>query len=81
VALAWARWVARRQLAARSDAVDLDRIGALIDDAREALRAHSTIDRALTTSVNKIGQAKGHLVTLVAGVEAALASIEGELSA
>jgi len=32
---------------ASSDAVDLDRIGSLIDDARQALRTRSTIDRAL----------------------------------
>jgi hypothetical protein len=81
LAVAWARWVARRQLAASSDAVDLDRIGSLIDDARQALRTRSTIDRALTTSANKIGEAKGHLASLVASVEAALASIEGEIAA
>lgn len=79
--LAWARWVARRQLAADADSVDLDRVGSLIDDARQALRTRSTIDRALTTSANKIGEAKGHLASLVASVEAALASIEGEIAA
>jgi hypothetical protein len=80
LAVAWARWLARRHLAAGGDAVDLDRIGSLIDDARHALRTRSTIDRALTMSVNKIGEAKGHLATLVAAVEAAIAGIEGEIA-
>jgi hypothetical protein len=81
LALAWARWVVRRQLASNTESVDLDRIGSLIDSARQALRTQSTIDRALTTSANKIGEAKGHLVSLVAEVEAALANIEGEIAA
>lgn len=81
LSIAWARWVVRRQLAAEGDTVNLDRIGALIDAARQALRTQSTIDRALTTSVNKITEAKGHLGSLVAEVEAALAGIEGEIAA
>lgn len=80
LAVAWARWLARRQLAATGDTVDLDRIGSLIDDARQALRTRSTIDRALTTSANKIGEAKGHLAALVAAVEAAITGIEGEIA-
>src|SRR5262249_50433156 len=72
---AWARWGVRRQLCGTTETVDLDRIGALIDSARQALRTQSTIDRALTTSANKIGEAKGHLVALVADVETALAGI------
>ena len=81
LACCWARWVARRQLAAGGDTVDLDRVGSLIEDARQALRTRSTIDRALTTSANKITEAKNHLGTLVAEVEAALAAIEGEIAA
>jgi hypothetical protein len=45
------------------------------------LRTQSTIDRAPTTSANKIGEAKGHLGSLVGDVEAALASIESEIAA
>jgi len=81
LAVAWGRWVVRRQLSADTDSIDLDRIGSLIDCARQAMRTQSTIDRALTTSANKIGEAKGHLASLVAGVEAVLASIEGEIAA
>lgn len=81
LACCWARWIARRQLSAAGDTVDLDRIGALIEDARQALRAQTTIDRALTTSANKIGEAKKHLGVLVGSVEAALASIETEIAA
>jgi hypothetical protein len=81
LACCWARWVVRRQLAAAGDTVDLDRVGTLIEDARQALRTRSTIDRALTTSANKITEAKNHLGTLVAEVEAALTSIEGEIAA
>ncbi|MDP9280021.1 MAG: hypothetical protein M3P00_11440 [Gemmatimonadota bacterium] len=81
LALAWGRWVVRRQLSAVADAVDLDRIGSLIESARQALRTQSTIDRALTTSANKITEAKGHLASLVADVEAALASVEREIAA
>lgn len=80
LACAWARWVVRRQLATPADTVDLDRIGALIDRARDALRTQSTITRALTTSANKIAEAKGHLASLVADVEAALADIASEVA-
>ena len=41
----------------------------------------ATIDRALATSANKIGEARGHLVSLVADVESALASIAREIAA
>jgi hypothetical protein len=81
LACSWARWVVRRQLAAGTDSIDLERIGSLIDDARQALRTRATIDRALTTSANKINEAKNHLGTLVAEVETALASIENEIAA
>jgi len=65
LACSWARWVARRQLGAGGDTIDLDRVGSLIEDARQALRTRSTIDRALTTSANKITEAKNHLGALV----------------
>lgn len=81
LACCWARWIARRQLSAADDTVDLDRIGSLIEDARQALRTRTTIDRALTTSANKITEAKNHLGVLVAGVETALDSIETEIAA
>jgi hypothetical protein len=81
LAIAWARWVVRRQLATNADTVDLDRIGSLIDGARQALRTQSTIDRVLTTSANKIGEAKRHLASLVADIESALASIQSEIAA
>jgi hypothetical protein len=73
--------VVRRSLAASRDPVDLDRVGSLIEDARKALAIRSTIDRALATSANKIGEARSHLGTLVATVETALASIDDELAA
>lgn len=82
VALAWARWVVRRQLASRGDTINLERIGDdLIDAARRSLRVKSTIDRALTTSTNKIAEAKGHLSSLVAEIEEALETIESEIAA
>ena len=81
LACSWARWLARRQLAGGGDSIDLDRIGSLIEDARQALRIRSTIDRALTTSVTKITEAKNHLGALAGDVEAALAAIEGEIAA
>jgi hypothetical protein len=81
LSVAWARWVVRRQLAAGGDSIDLDRIGSLIEAARQALRTQKTIDRALTTSANKITEAKGHLNSLVNDVEEALLGIEGEVAA
>jgi hypothetical protein len=81
LACCWARWVVRRQLAADGDSIDLDRVGSLIEDARQALRVRSTIDRALATSTNKIAEAKNHLGTLVDAVESALGAIEGEIAA
>jgi len=80
LACAWARWVVRRQLAAPTDVVDIERVGSLIDAARAALRTQATIDRALTTSANKITEARGHVASLVTDVESSLASIEGELA-
>jgi hypothetical protein len=80
LACAWARWVVRRQLATPADSIDLDRIGSLIDSARTALRTQSTIDHALTTSANKITEARRHVGTLVAEIEASLAGIENELA-
>ena len=53
----------------------------MIPGSVSLLRTQSTIDRALTTSVNKISEAKNHLGALIAGVEAALASIESEIAA
>jgi hypothetical protein len=81
LACSWARWVVRRQLAAAGDTVDLDRVGALIEDARQALRLHGTISTALKTSKTKIDHALGHVATLVAGVETALAGITDEIAA
>lgn len=81
LASSWARWIARRQLAAGGDTVNLDRMASFIEDGRQALRARSTIDRALTTSANKIAEAKNHLGALVAEVAAALAAIDGEIAA
>lgn len=81
LSVCWARWVVRRQLGSEAETVDLDRIGSLIESARQALRTQSTIDRALTASSNKITEAKNHLHCLVTDVESALASIESEIAA
>jgi hypothetical protein len=78
---AWARWVARRQLVADMDRVDLERIGSRIEAARQALRTASTIGTALKTSKTKIDQALGHVATLVSDVESALDGIEDEIAA
>jgi hypothetical protein len=80
LACSWARWVARRQLGTGVDKVDLERIGALIDDARQALRLHGTISTALKTSKTKIDHALGHVADLVVGVETALAGITNEIA-
>jgi hypothetical protein len=77
----WARWTVRRQLAAPSESIDLERVGALIEGARHALRGSATISTALKASKTKIDQALGHVDTLVSEVEAALGGIEGEVSA
>jgi hypothetical protein len=42
LACAWARWIARRQVAGDGETIDLDRIGGLIDRARQALRTQTT---------------------------------------
>ncbi len=81
LACCWARWVVRRQLGAAADTIDLQRLGALLEDGRQALRTRSTIDRALVTSANKIAEARGHVESMVTRIEAAFASIEGELAA
>jgi hypothetical protein len=78
---AWARWTVRRQLAAPSESIDLERIGVLIDSARQALRSSTTISTALKASKTKIDHALGHVDALVRDVEMALASIASEVAA
>jgi hypothetical protein len=81
IACTWARWTVRRQLATATDLVDVLRIVALIESARQSLRTASTIDMALKASKTKIDQALGHVTTMVADLDSAMSAMEAEISA
>lgn len=80
LACTWARWVVRRQLTTGTGLVDVGRIGALIDAARQTLRTASTIELALKVSKTKIDQALGHVATLVADLDSTMSAMEEEIS-
>jgi hypothetical protein len=50
-------------------------------DSRRSTPVGFTINRALSTSAKKINEARNHLGSLVAELEAALAGIESEIAA
>ena len=81
LAYMWARWVIRRELsAAGADDVDLERVGALIKDARRAIERATAIKRYHTNAKKKIDQAAGQVMDLVVEVEEALDAVDAELA-
>lgn len=81
LACCWARWIARRQLAKAADDVDLGRIAALIEAARQGLGTVSKVRTALNGSKTQIDRALGHVEALVVDVESALNGLESEFGA
>lgn len=81
LACCWARWVARRQLVKGGEEIDLGRINALLEAARQGLGTVSKIRTALSGSKTQIDRALGHVESLVDDVAAALQGLEDELAA
>jgi hypothetical protein len=61
LACCWARWVVQRKLSSVEDAVDIDRVEALIEDGRRALTRISNVRRAHSAARNKIQEAAGQV--------------------
>ena len=82
LAYMWARWMARRSLAAaEADQLDLDRIASLIDQARVALGRVKTIRSNHSKAANAIEQAGAEVSRLASEVEVTLAELSAELEA
>jgi hypothetical protein len=79
LALMWARWVARRELAGEEGEIDAEAIERLIGDAARALNRHTTIKRCHSTATKKIEEAVGQVDDMVGEVADALERVRGEL--
>jgi hypothetical protein len=80
LACMWARWVVRRQLAERCEAVDGDRVASLIDDVARSLARASKIRSAHSAARNKIDEAGTCLSDLVTEVETSLEGLRQEMN-
>jgi hypothetical protein len=81
LALMWARWVTRRQLAEASETVDVDQIERIVGDASRALDRVATIRRCHSSARNKIDEAGKQVTDLAGDVENALERVREELRA
>lgn len=80
LAYMWARWMARRELSdAETDSIDLDRIAALIDQARTALGRVQTIRSCHSKSLKAIEQAGDEVTRLTDDVRVFLGDLASEL--
>jgi len=81
LAYMWARWIVRRECAgAGADDVDLERVAALIEDARRAIDRSSAIKRFHTNAKKSIDQASEQLGSLTSEVQDALDAVADELA-
>jgi hypothetical protein len=80
LACLWARWVVGRELAGTAEELDRERVLLLVDRARRALNAASTVRRSHTAARNQIDEAVKHFDGLVCAVDEALAELVGELA-
>jgi hypothetical protein len=83
LAYMWARWTVRKQLSTGDDddAIDVERVRCLLDDASRALERHATIKRAHTAARKGIDMAAEQCESLVVEVRDALDELHGELQA
>lgn len=79
LAYMWGRWVAKRELAGKDDAVDLARVESLLDDARRALQRATQMKKCHTTARKSIEEATAQVEGLVAEVSAALDDLCAEV--
>jgi hypothetical protein len=76
----WARSLSRRNRSADPDAIDWDRIEAALQDAAQALAAHQSVKRCMTSAKKNIDEAGSHVAGLVEKVETALDALAEELA-
>ena len=83
LAYMWARWTVRRQLVVASEekteAIDLERVGCLLDDATRAVERHVQVKRFHTQAKKSIDQASEHVSSMVSEVTDALGALDAEL--
>ena len=79
LAYMWARWEARKALALDGTTIDVDRIEAIIGDARRGLTRISTIRRCHSTAKKQIEAASGEVDALISDVDGALCALALEL--
>jgi hypothetical protein len=81
LAYMWARWTVRKQIAAsdEDEAVDLERVRCLLDDASRSLERHATIKRAHTAARKGIDHAGEQVEALVFETRQALDELQAEL--
>jgi hypothetical protein len=76
----WARWIIGRQLAGAAAELDREQAVLLLERAKRALNAATTVRRAHTAARNQIDEAGKHFEALLRGVEEALTSLGDELA-
>lgn len=76
LACLWARWVATRELSAAGDAVDVDRMLAVINGARRGLRSASAVRSSHTQAKKAIEQAGRQFDSVLADVESILDELQ-----
>jgi hypothetical protein len=79
LAYMWARWEARKALALDGSTIDVDRVEAIMCDARRGLTRISTIRRCHSTAKRQIEAASGEVDALVSDVDGALRELALEL--
>ena len=80
LALLWARWVVRRQLNEQVEGLDLNRVEALIDEGRTALKRVSTIRRCLSAGKKQIEDAAINVNGLFDEIEGVLDALTKEVA-
>jgi hypothetical protein len=80
LACAWARWIVQRETRPVDNALDLDLVARLIDEARRSLDRVTSIKRAHATAAKKIGEASEQVGDLGVDLASTLDRIELALS-
>jgi hypothetical protein len=76
LACLWARWSACRESVETTDAIDVDRVMSLVDQARRTLRTTTTIRGHHTKAKKAIDDAGRQLSEMTSEIEEALAEVE-----
>lgn len=81
LAYMWARWTTLRQMALDDSELNLERVEALLDDARRELGRISSIKRAHSTAAKKIDEAGREASAMANGLRAILDTLSDEITA